>query len=92
MMLLFAISSAYMRPVDAIEAFSALLFAADVVTDAGAAAREAAAITGGRVLDVQTLREGERQVFHVKVLLDDGRVKIIELDREPTDTPDSNDK
>ena len=92
MMLLFAISSAYVRPVDAIEAFSALLFAADVVTDAGAAAREAAAITGGRVLDVQTLREGERQVFHVKVLLDDGRVKIIELDREPTDTPDSNDK
>ena len=92
MMLLFAISSATVRPVDAIEAFSALLFAADVVTDAGAAAREAAAITGGRVLDVQTLREGERQVFHVKVLLDDGRVKIIELDRESTDTPDSNDK
>ncbi len=92
MMLLFAISGAYVQPVYAIEAFSALLFAADVVTDAGAAAREAAAISGGRVLDVQILREGERQVFHVKVLLDDGRVKIIELDREPTDTPDSNDK
>ena len=92
MMLLFALSSASVQAVNAIEAVSALLFAADVVTDAGAAAREAAAMTGGRVLDVQTVREGERQAFHVKVLLDDGRVKLIELGGEPHDTPDSNDK
>ena len=59
---------------------------------AGKAAREAAAMTGGRVLDVQTVREGERQAFRVKVLLDDGRVKLIELGGEPHDTPDSNDK
>ena len=59
---------------------------------AGKAAREAAAMTGGRVLDVQPVREGERQAFHVKVLLDDGRVQLIELGGEPHDTPDSNDK
>ena len=92
MMLLFAVFSANVRPVHAIEAFAALLFAADVVTDAGAAAREAAAMTGGRVLDVQTSREGGRQVFHVKVLLDDGRVKIIQLDGASADAPDSNGK
>lgn len=92
MTLLFALSSASVQAVNAIEAVSALLFAADVVTDAGAAAREAAAMTGGRVLDVQTVREGERQAFHVKVLLDDGRVKLIELGGEPHDTPDSNDE
>ena len=57
-----------------------------------AAHGEAAAMTGGRVLDVQTVREGERQAFHVKVLLDDGRVQLIELGGEPHDTPDSNDK
>ncbi len=48
--------------------------------DAGAAARQAAAMTGGRVLDVQHGQAGGNPVYFVKVLLDDGRVKVIRVD------------
>lgn len=58
----------------------ALVLAAESVADAGAAARAAAARTGGRVLDVQPRQSGGRAVYDVKVLLDDGRVRIIQFD------------
>lgn len=48
-------------------------------TDAGAAAHQAAKLTGGRVLDVQTRFDDERPTYLVKVLLDDGHVKIVEI-------------
>lgn len=57
-----------------------LALAADSVADAGAAARAAAQRTGGRVLDVQSRRAGGRPVYDVKVLLDDGRVRIIQFE------------
>ena len=69
---------------------SALLFAADVASDASKAASEAASQTGGRVLDVKKRLHEGRPVFDVKVLLDDGRVKVIQLEgtqdalREPS--------
>ncbi|MEX2480025.1 MAG: hypothetical protein WD928_04095 [Gammaproteobacteria bacterium] len=49
-------------------------------SDAGSAARQAAQMTGGRVLDVQTGNAGERMIFLVRVLLPDGRVKIVRID------------
>ncbi|MGH8659792.1 MAG: PepSY domain-containing protein [Gammaproteobacteria bacterium] len=42
-------------------------------------AREA---TGGRVLDVQTQNMGGRVIYLVKVLMPDGRVRIIAVDGE----------
>ena len=60
----------------------------DVVEDAGAAARQAVSMTGGRVLDVQKRFFGERAVYVVKVLLPDGRVKIVEIEANPTSAPD----
>jgi uncharacterized membrane protein YkoI len=48
--------------------------------DAGAAAQQAAAATGGRVLDVRRGVTGGRAVYFVKVLLDDGRVKMVRID------------
>ncbi len=69
---------------------SALLFAADATSDASTAAREAASQTGGRVLDVkERLREGT-PVYDVKVLLDDGRVKVIELEGKSGAAQDRN--
>ena len=59
-----------------------------VVEDAGAAARQAVSMTGGRVLDVQKRFFGERAVYVVKVLLPDGRVKIVEIEANPTSAPD----
>ncbi len=55
--------------------------------DSRAAARVAAEMTGGRVVDVQTGRAGGRVVYVVKVLLGDGRVKVIHVDQaaEPRD-------
>ncbi|MGH6635516.1 MAG: PepSY domain-containing protein [Gammaproteobacteria bacterium] len=38
--------------------------------------------TGGRVLDVQTQNMGGRVVYLVKVLMPDGRVRIIAVDGE----------
>ncbi|MGH8605927.1 MAG: PepSY domain-containing protein [Gammaproteobacteria bacterium] len=38
--------------------------------------------TGGRVLDVQTQDMGGRLVYLVKVLMPDGRVRIIAVDGE----------
>ena len=60
----------------------------EVVQDAGAAARQAVSNTGGRVLDVQKRFFDERAVFVVKVLLTDGRVKIVEIEANPTSAPD----
>ena len=51
--------------------------------DAGAAARQAAGMTGGKVLDVQTRINGGRAVYLVKILLNDGRVKVIQIDGAP---------
>lgn len=59
-----------------------------VVEDAGAAARQAVDRTGGRVLDVQKRFIGERAVYVVKVLLHDGRVKLVEIEANPTSRPD----
>jgi hypothetical protein len=60
----------------------------DVVEDAGAAARQAVDMTGGRVLDVQKRFFGERAMYVVKVLLHDGRVKVVEVEANPTSGPD----
>lgn len=59
-----------------------------VVEDAGAAARQAVDMTGGRVLDVQKRFFGERAMYVVKVLLGDGRVKVVEVEANPTSVPD----
>jgi len=48
--------------------------------DSSAAARQAAQMTGGRVLDVQTGHAGGKPVYFVRVLLADGRVKIVRID------------
>jgi hypothetical protein len=48
--------------------------------DANAAARQAASMTGGRVLDVQVGNAGDRSVYFVRVLLGDGRVKVVRID------------
>ena len=48
-------------------------------SDPGAAARQAAAMTGGRVLDVQTLVMGGRPLYQVKVLLPDGRLRVVQV-------------
>ncbi|MEQ8663285.1 MAG: peptidase [Gammaproteobacteria bacterium] len=47
------------------------------------AAQQAAQMTGGRVLDVRTARQGGRVVYEVKVLLDDGRVRVVRIDGAP---------
>ncbi len=49
-------------------------------TDGADAARQAAAMTGGRVLDVRTTSRGGQTVYEVKVLLDDGRVRVVRVD------------
>ncbi|MGE0857948.1 MAG: PepSY domain-containing protein [Gammaproteobacteria bacterium] len=59
-----------------------------LVEDAGAAARQAAGQTGGRVLDVQKRFIGERAVYVVKVLQKDGRVKLVEIEANPTSPSD----
>lgn len=59
-----------------------------LVEDAGAAARQAVGQTGGRVLDVQKRFIGERAVYVVKVLLQDGRVKLVEVEANPTSPSD----
>ena len=64
------------------------LQAVAVVEDAGAAARQAVDMTGGRVLDVQKRFFGERAMYVVKVLLSDGRVKVVEVEANPTSGPD----
>ena len=64
------------------------LQAVAVVEDAGAAARQAVDMTGGRVLDVQKRFFGERAMYVVKVLLSDGRVKVVEVEANPTSVPD----
>jgi len=70
------------------EDLDAMPVAANVVEDAGAAARQAVDMTGGRVLDVQKRFFGERAMYVVKVLLHDGRVKVVELEANPTSGPD----
>lgn len=47
--------------------------------DPGAAARQAAAMTGGRVLDVRTLVMSGQPLYQVKVLLPDGRVRMVQV-------------
>ena len=49
-------------------------------SDGADAARQAARMTGGRVLDVRTSNQGGRIVYEVKVLLDDGRVRVVRID------------
>ena len=64
------------------------LQAVAVVENAAAAARQAVDMTGGRVLDVQKRFFGERAMYVVKVLLSDGRVKVVEVEANPTSGPD----
>ena len=47
------------------------------------AARQAAARTGGRVLGVEQQQRGDRIVYLVRVLLEDGRVKLVEVSGRP---------
>ena len=75
-------------PLHGAQSDSANVISADVVQDAGAAARQAVSTTGGRVLDVQKRFFDERAVYVVKVLLTDGRVKIVEIEANPTSVPD----
>ena len=75
-------------PLHGAENDSATAIPTDVVQDAGAAARQAVSTTGGRVLDVQKRFFDERAVYVVKVLLADGRVKIVEIEANPTAAPD----
>ena len=82
-----SVTCANLETVSATQQFSALLFAADAASDASDAAsdasnaaREAASQTGGRVLNVKKYLRGDTPVYDVKVLLDDGRVKIIQLE------------
>lgn len=49
------------------------------VGDAGAAARQAAAMTGGRVLDVQSRMAAGQPLYLVRVLLPDGRVRVVQV-------------
>ncbi len=60
----------------------------EMVENEGAAARQAVDMTGGRVLDVQKRFFGERAMYVVKVLLHEGRVKVVELEANPTSGPD----
>lgn len=61
---------------------------AAAVADAGEAARQAAANSGGKVIDVQTSSKDGQPVYLVKVLLEDGRVKVVTIAGKPT-TPDA---
>lgn len=70
------------------ESEDAVPMSVEMVEDAGAAARQAVDMTGGRVLDVQKRFFGERAMYVVKVLLHDGRVKVVELETNPTSGPD----
>lgn len=72
----------------AVESEATAPMPADVVENAGAAARQAVDMTGGRVLDVQKRFFGERAMYVVKVLLGDGRVKVVEVEANPTSGPD----
>lgn len=59
-----------------------LLFSSTVALAAGGAdmaAQQAAASTGGRVLDVRAGEEGSRTVYVVRVLMPDGRVKVVRV-------------
>ncbi len=52
---------------------------AAVANDAGHAARLAAGSSGGKVIDVQTSNSAGQVVYLVKVLLADGRVKVVKV-------------
>ncbi len=54
------------------------------VADPGTAARQAASMTGGRVLDVQTDFADGRPRYMVKILTGDGRVKVVPIDGATT--------
>lgn len=47
--------------------------------DSNAAAKEAEQATGGRVVDVKEDLVDGKVVYQVKVLLDDGRVKVVTI-------------
>lgn len=53
---------------------------AGAIADPGTAARRAATMTGGRVLDVQTDFADGRPRYMVKILTGDGRVKVVPID------------
>jgi hypothetical protein len=72
--------AAAIQPVLARERIAPGFVAVGGASDAGAAARQAAAMTGGRVLDVQTHMQGERPLYLVRVLLGDGRVRVIQIE------------
>lgn len=55
--------------------------------DANAAAQQAASATGGRVLDVQSASAGGQPVYVVRVLLPDGRVKVVRIDGATSGAP-----
>ena len=86
--LLIVVLALIVGPLHGAESGAAKAMPIDLVEDAGAAARQAVSMTGGRVLDVQKRFFGERAVYVVKVLLLDGRVKIVEIEANPTSAPD----
>jgi len=71
--------SAWVLVQPAAYAWTGGIMPAFLVEDAGGAARQAAGMTGGRVLDVQTRSAGGQPVYVVRVLLNDGRVKVIQI-------------
>lgn len=40
--------------------------------------------TGGRVLSADRVRSGHADKYRIKTLLNDGRVRVIEVDSDPT--------
>jgi len=51
--------------------------------DAGARVRQVER-DGGRVLQAQPMRQGDRETYRIKVLTPEGRVRVLETPREPT--------
>lgn len=84
------VTCAGLETVSAAQRSSALLFAADAASEASNAARDAAAQTGGRVLNVKKRLTGDHAVYDVKVLLEDGTVKVIQLKAKRIPAQDPN--
>lgn len=69
-------------------AIGSLAYAGDVVSGGSlpltkaSAAKQAQIQLGGKVLSVDSKQEGGKQLFKVKVLHDDGKIKVYQLDAE----------
>ena len=67
-------------PVCAFERQDKLLLAESSVLSQDEAAAQARSRTGGRVLRIRPSQENGRPVYQVKLLLSDGRVRIVTID------------